>query len=267
MSPTLSSGATWHRWDPHLHAPGTLHNDQFGGGDAWEKYLQAIETASPAIRALGVADYYLTEGYERIVEARSQGRLSGVDLIFPNVECRLNVGTVKGRWVNIHLLVSPEEPDHLQELARFMARLRFSAHDDAFACTPNDLARLGKAANPTITDERSALRHGAGQFKVNFDQLRREFGESGWARSNIIVAVAGSGTDGTSGVSGDQEATLRQEVEKFAHAIFASSSAQRDFWRGAGAATLKHLWDRYGGPKPCLHGVRLPRLGWRGSTR
>ena len=24
-------GSRWHRWDPHLHAPGTLLNDQFGG--------------------------------------------------------------------------------------------------------------------------------------------------------------------------------------------------------------------------------------------
>ncbi len=23
-------GSLWRRWDPHLHLPGTLHNDNFG---------------------------------------------------------------------------------------------------------------------------------------------------------------------------------------------------------------------------------------------
>ena len=30
------------------------------------------------------------------------------------------IGTVKGKWVNIHLLVSPEDPHHLTELNRFL---------------------------------------------------------------------------------------------------------------------------------------------------
>ena len=31
----LTAGAAWHRWDPHVHAPGTTLNDQFGGAGAW----------------------------------------------------------------------------------------------------------------------------------------------------------------------------------------------------------------------------------------
>jgi hypothetical protein len=56
-----NSGSHWHRWEPHVHAPGTVLNDQFKGADSWERYLGALETATPMIRALGVTDYYSTD--------------------------------------------------------------------------------------------------------------------------------------------------------------------------------------------------------------
>lgn len=68
--------------------------------------------AAPVIRALGVTDYYLLDTYERVRDAKHRdGRLPGVDLVFPNVELRLAFGTVKGNWVNCHLLVNPQDPD------------------------------------------------------------------------------------------------------------------------------------------------------------
>ena len=44
--------------------------------------------------------------------------------------------------------------------------------------------------------------------------------------------------DGTSGLRQAADATLRQEIEKFSHIIFASSEAQREFWRGERAPAL-----------------------------
>lgn len=110
---TLNSGSHWHRWDPHIHAPGTLLNNQFKGEDAWEDYLAALESSDPPIRALAVTDYYLTTTYERVIAAKESGRLTAIDLIFPNIELRHDVGTTRGRWVNIHLLVCPEDADHV----------------------------------------------------------------------------------------------------------------------------------------------------------
>ncbi|HEY1945947.1 MAG TPA: hypothetical protein VGG97_03005, partial [Bryobacteraceae bacterium] len=92
----LNSGSRWHRWEPHIHAPGTVLNDQFKGADSWEKYLQALEQATPLICAIGVTDYYSTESYERVCESKRQGLLPACELIFPNIEMRLGIGTVKG---------------------------------------------------------------------------------------------------------------------------------------------------------------------------
>lgn len=250
----LSRGSEWRRWEPHIHAPGTVMNDQFKGPNAWEEYLTALENASPKIKALGVTDYYLTHTYEKVREAKGRGRLSEIELIFLNVELRIGIGTTKGGWVNMHLMVSPEDADHLEKAKAFVRNLRFRAHDESFNCTKEDLIRLGRLTDPSKTTDELALEHGATQFKVGFDQLRDEFDKSKWAQENILVAVAGSKDDGTSGVKEAADATLRQEIEKFADIIFASSVAQREFWLGLRAASTDELMSSYGGLKPCMHG-------------
>jgi hypothetical protein len=113
-----------------------------------------------------------------------------------------------------------------------LARLTFKAHENAYCCNKDDLIRLGQRFDPKLRDPSAALQRGSEQFKVSFDNLRKAFTESSWARENILIAIAGSETDGTSGVRDGADATLRQETEKFAHIIFASSAAQRDFWLG-----------------------------------
>ncbi|WP_215857752.1 hypothetical protein [Acidithiobacillus ferridurans] len=50
---------------------------------------------------------------------------------------------------------------------------------------------------------------------------------SGWAKKNILIAVASGATDGTSGVREAADQTIRREIEGFAHVIFAGSPAQR----------------------------------------
>ena len=256
----LSRGSEWRRWEPHIHAPGTAMNNQFSGPTAWEDYLTALEQATPAIQAIAVTDYYVTDTYEEVLRRRDAGRLPHAKLVFPNVELRLDVATAKGGFVNLHLFVSPEDPKHVDELRRLLSRLQFNVMQDRFDCTKEDLIRLGKKADPNITDDRAALSYGANQFKVNFQKLREVFSESGWAKKNILIAVAGGANDGTSGVREAADQTLRREIEGFAHVIFASSEAQREFWLGKRDLTPVEVRSRYGGLKPCLHGSDAHKL-------
>ncbi|MBN7807754.1 MULTISPECIES: TrlF family AAA-like ATPase [Agrobacterium] len=256
----LSRGSEWRRWEPHIHAPGTAMNNQFSGPTAWEDYLAALEQATPAIQAIAVTDYYVTDTYEEVLRRRDAGRLPHVKLVFPNVELRLDVATAKGGFVNLHLFVSPEDPNHVDELRRLLSRLQFNVMQDRFDCTKEDLIRLGKKADPNITDDRAALSYGANQFKVNFQKLREVFFESGWAKKNILIAVAGGANDGTSGVREAADQTLRREIEGFAHVIFASSEAQRQFWLGKRDLVPADIRARYGGLKPCLHGSDAHKL-------
>lgn len=249
----INRGSEWHRWEPHIHTPGTILNNQFGDNDPWEAYLTSLEDLSPKVEAIAVTDYYVTDTYEAFLKHKSVGRIPEVKLLFPNVELRLDVAAKSG-FVNIHLLVSPEDPNHLLEVRRILKRLQFHAYNDRFDCTREELIKLGKCADPTITDDGAALRHGATQFKVNFDQLRKVIHEVDWAKKNILIAVAGGTGDGTSGVREAADATVRQEIEKFAHIIFSSSEAQREFWLGQRNTPIEDLRERYDGCKPCLHG-------------
>lgn len=76
----IGRGSQWRRWEPHIHAPGTILNDQFGGGDPWEAYLTSLEGCSPTIGAIAVTDYYVTDTYEEVLRRKQAGRLPNVQL-------------------------------------------------------------------------------------------------------------------------------------------------------------------------------------------
>lgn len=254
QTPNLTLGSIWKRWDPHIHTPGTTLNDQFGGEDAWETYLSAVEASDPKIEALGVTDYYLLDTYREVLQHKSNGRLADVTTIFPNIELRLTTRAANG-FVNIHLLFDPTEDDHIEAAERFLGLLEFEAHGDIFKCTRDDFIRLGRKYLGTDASEKALVAEGANQFKVEFAQLKNVYRKSDWAKKNVLIAVAGGKDDGTSGLRQASDATLRAEIEKFAHIIFASSVAQREFWTGKRPAiSVQGLKDRYDGCKPCLHG-------------
>ena len=61
----VSRGSEWNRWEPHIHAPGTVHEDSYPAS-GWDNYVSALEAAVPPLRAIGVTDYCVTRSYERV---------------------------------------------------------------------------------------------------------------------------------------------------------------------------------------------------------
>jgi len=255
MKGKTAPGSTWHRWDPHIHVPGTIFNDQYRGLDPWEDFLKACELADPPLEVLGITDYLSVDGYEEVLRRKSEGRLTGTAFLFPNVEMRFGVGTVRGSAVNVHLLFSPQDPNHVSEIRRFLSKLEFRDPSETYRCSKEDLIRLGKAHKPSIQDDKKALEEGSMQFKVSFNELRTEWDKSEWVRQNCLVAVA-AGADGTSGLQEPNHAfaSLRKSIEGFASIIFSSSPKQTEFWLGKGVLSLNRLEAEWNGPKPCLHG-------------
>jgi ABC-type lipoprotein export system ATPase subunit len=249
-----SRGSLWHRWDPHLHAPGTLLNDQFGGD--WDKYLERIEQSEPKIEALGVTDYFCIDTYKEVRERKAQGRLSDVKLLFPNVELRIDTKTTSDRAINIHLLFSPADPDHEAQIERILGQLTFNVGERDYACTRADLIALGKAHDPKQTDERGALKAGANQFKTSLRDLKNRFKAERWMRENCLVAIACKTGDGTSGLKDDDAfAAMRKELENFADIMFSGRPGDRAFWLGERpGADREFIEKHYRVLKPCLHG-------------
>jgi hypothetical protein len=268
----LLRGSEWRRWDPHIHAPGTVLNDQFPSfegeptDEAWDLYLKALESSTPVIEAIGITDYYSTDCYRKVREFHQRGRLGSVGLIFPNVELRYGVGTAKGAPVNFHLMVSPEDPEHLEQLSRFLAKLTFKSGDETYRCTPEDIRRLGRDFTGKSLTDRSAFSEGANQFKVEVDPFIEAWQDTRWIRDNALIAIPGSNQDGSAGLQKDASlAALRQKIERISNIIFASQPSQRDFWAGlTDKLSQNDFIKSYGCYKPCLHGSdahELARVG------
>jgi hypothetical protein len=249
-------GSMWHRWDPHIHAPGTALNDQYKGADPWNDFLTKVENSDPPIRVLGITDYCGIDGFVETISRRNSGRIAGVGLIFPNVEFRLSIETNKGSGVNIHLLFAPDAADHVERIRHFLDGLSFSYLGETFRCNRADLTRLGRVHKPQLTDDVAAYGEGVKQFKLSLESLRDAWKNSQWAQDNCLIAVAGSGRDGTAGLQGDggQWEATRKNIEGFAKIIFTANPKMIDFYLGKGAATLEDLETKWGGCKPCLHG-------------
>ena len=254
-------GARWRRWEPHIHTPGTAMNDAFGS-TTMEGYLDVIESAAPAIEALGITDYLLTRRYRGVRDLRSNGRIPSVGLLFCNIEMRLSIETKAGKGINLHVLVSPADPEHVDQVERFLAKLTFRYAGDTFTCTESDLRRLGRVHDSSARDDETALKAGVNQFKVDFPQFRELYEKTEWMQVNTLVAVAGSSNDGTAGLQSESGsfAATRREIESFAHIIFTATPRNIAFWNGQGALSAAELERDYRGTKPCLHGSDAHRL-------
>lgn len=249
-------GSEWRRWDPHIHTPGTVLNDQYKGADPWEAFLSKVEGASPSIEALGITDYFGIDPYEKVCEFKRQGRLPNVGLVFPNVELRLGIETNRGAALNLHLLFPPDEPDHVDRIKRFLLEFEFGYQGENFRCHREDLIRLGRKHNPSQTSDEAARSDGANLFKVSLEQLKAAIPKHDWVKRNALIAVAGGQKDGTSGLRdpSDSWAAQRKNIEQLAHIIFDSNPKQVSFWLGQGRLSEAELDEQYNGRKPCLHG-------------
>lgn len=124
-----SPGSTWRKWDLHIHTPESfVHNYPGPTDEAWEAFLSDLEKLPDEFKAIGINDYVLVDGYERILKAkREQGRLKNIDLILPVVELRLDKfgGVVQGgrdghapsNWsrINVHVIFDQVEPDLIRQ--------------------------------------------------------------------------------------------------------------------------------------------------------
>lgn len=247
-----SIGSTWLRWDPHIHAPGTLKQNQYGPYDdtvVWERYFAKIREAQPTCAAIGITDYFVPRGYRLFVERGGRTRLPNV-YVFPNVELRLKTRTEKGNAPNVHLLVSPEAQDHLAIITGKLAALTFMYAGEEYRCTEDDLRRLGRAfqRDPSLDDE-AALRAGAAQFLVDYDNFAK-LKHDPWIHQHVLFAVA-AGNDGLGGLKADGAFKAhREELGRVADIVFSGSPNERRYWLGD-HPDVEH---RISGVKPCLHG-------------
>lgn len=249
--------SVWARWDPHIHVPGTALND--GYGDDWEGFWKKLEEPDHPVVALGITDYWITDGYEEFLSRRGE-RAPSVELVFPNIEMRIAPATAKGHPLNLHLLVSPHADRHLHEVKSKLAILTMTVREGrVFPCSKEGLIRLGRLRLGEDVKESTALRDGVEQFKLSADVLFDWYENDAWLKENAILAISG-GNDGLAGMrrdSGFRE--VHDRLVRRSHLIFSPTPSDRFYFSGEGdsAAEVREL---FGGPKPCVHGCDAHRV-------
>ena len=86
-------GAEWYKWDLHIHTPSSfIHH--FQGDDAetqWEQFITDLELLPAEFKVIGINDYLFIDGYRKVLEYRSKGRLQNINTILPVVEFRIKI--------------------------------------------------------------------------------------------------------------------------------------------------------------------------------
>ena len=115
-------GSEWRKWDLHVHTPFSILNNGFGSD--FDIYVQKLfKTAiSKNIAVIGITDYFIIEGYKKIVneylnveeklkELFSSDEIAKIKkiLILPNIEFRLH-DLVNGRRINFHVILCLKKP-------------------------------------------------------------------------------------------------------------------------------------------------------------
>lgn len=121
-----SRGSQWNKWDLHVHTPASVVQ-RYGDSqneDIWEKYISALEALPKEIKAIGINDYFILDGYRRVLKAKNAGRLGNIELILPVVEFRLKqlAGHRQLQRVNYHVIFSNDLPADVIE-TRFLNKL------------------------------------------------------------------------------------------------------------------------------------------------
>lgn len=104
-------GSEWRKWDLHVHTPASIVNSSYPGQDPWEAFLVDLESLPPEFKVIGINDYIFIDGYKRVLNEKSKGRLANIDLILPVIELRLDkFGGSPGHFsrVNYHVIFSDE---------------------------------------------------------------------------------------------------------------------------------------------------------------
>lgn len=251
------NGSEWRRWDLHVHTPESKLGSSFPG-IAWEAYISELEKVAEQqnISVIGVTDYLTIDGYEKVYctwKDRVKPRLRSIDLILPNIELRSLPPTKDGKALNIHIIVNPTDPDHIEKIKSSLQQLRFEYKEQTYGCVRHELIKFGKVLDSTLNDD-AAYKLGIEQFKPSYEVIKRWHSSDRWLRENSLIGIA-NGKDGISGLPTDGFSATRDELLKFAHFIFSGNPNDREYYLGKkeGISSSKII-EMYGSLKPCVHG-------------
>jgi len=255
-------GSEWRRWDLHVHTPASVLGSCFAGVK-WAAYVDALEAEAEAfnIAVIGVTDYMSIDGYSALMaERNSNGRLRSVELLIPNIEFRMMPPTEDGKAINLHILVDPTEPDHVERIQRSLRNLKFKYKGEMYGCCRTELIEFGKAQNPKLLDDEAAYRFGMSQFKPDRAVIMEWLSNEARLSANSLIGIA-NGKDGISGLPLDGFGAIRDEILASCDFVFSGNPNDRRHYLGLKPNVPKEeIVRQYRSLKPCVHGCDAHEL-------
>ena len=270
----LKKGSEWRKWDLHVHTPASILRSEFGND--WDKYVKVLFTQAILldVKAIGITDYYLPEGYKILRNAYldNPAKLSSlfseeeIDAIkkiyiFPNIEFRLDqiiIGKQTelswNRKLGYHILLS--DKISIQDIeSDFISQIRFDfasgtgGTTETRPLTKSNLEELGRRLRKEHSDfeKYSDLYVGTMCAHINLDDTVTILNRNTKFKDKFLLALPAD--EDLSQVNwSSQGHNLRKIQLQKAHLIFSSNPG-----------TIKYLLSKgfeaeFGSKKGCIWG-------------
>lgn len=264
----MSRGSTWNIWDFHLHTPCSILNNQFGDPDSeqtWGSFLTAVETVAKekGVAAIGVTDYFSIEGYKKLIQYQSEGRLSGI-FLFPNIEFRVDRIIYRGkngtdpRRLNVHVLFDPGIGiEQIEE--HFLHDLDFIYEEEPFGSSNKRKLKLANLRNfgqelqkqhPAFQNQ-DALFVGCKTAIVPISTIKDVLDNKRFRGRHLLV-LAEENTEVMDWEG--QDHAVRKHLIQMSHAVFSANPKSREFLLGQHHSSLDEYLAEFKSAKPCLWG-------------
>ncbi|WP_371189566.1 TrlF family AAA-like ATPase [Thalassotalea maritima] len=246
-------GSEWRRWDLHVHTPDSVLETQFKGD--WDGYITAIEQSDSGVAVIGITDYCSISGYEKVLDYRGLGRLKNIETVIPNIEFRITPTTGKYKGINIHLLINPEDPNHIDEIKIALSHLKIDYLGQPYACTEDQLRKYGRVLAPQTENCRKAsLKEGINNFKPSYDIFKKWYNDEKWLRENSIIIAANGSNDGVSGIKDGGFTGVKNDIYQFINMVFSATPSDINYFTGQGSKSREDIVSELGRLVPCVHG-------------
>ena len=250
-----SRGSLWRKWDLHVHTPASLYHNYGAGDDVWEKFVASLEQLPQEFSVIGINDYLFLDGYRKILEFKSQGRLSNIDTFLPVVEFRIArfAGTEnKLRRINYHVIFSNEvTSDQIEQ--QFLNRLSASyklapevGHEWSGVVTRESLEDLGRKIIDSAPPEKKAdygppVIEGFNNLNLSLEDILNAL-DSTYFRNNYLTAIGK--TEWASLKWNDQSVAEKKTLINAADAVFISAASADAYKNARGTLQTQNVNDR-----------------------
>lgn len=196
-------GSEWRKWDLHVHTPSSICQNYGGDTDeAWERYIDDLESLPEEFSVLGINDYLFIDGYERLKREKEENeRLQNIDLLLPVLEFRLDIfaGVKFGalKRINLHVIFSDELPIETiksQFLNTLDQSYTLENNGDEWnrAITKESIEDLGRSIKNSVDESKrndygSDLTEGFNNLNLSLDSILKPLSRSCFKGKHLIA--------------------------------------------------------------------------------